>query len=334
MVNESDLKKPFFFALVLHGLLFVAIFCVFVFPSDPHSQPMVVTSVRIIEAVAVDQKVLDKQLAAQKQAKELIAQQARDKKLKELAEAQRLKELERQRLLALKKHREDLRQQEKAKAEALAKQKEAQEMAAAAEAKAVALKKQAEIKKQAEAKKQQAEMSKHVELRRQAAFKRQQELEKQKRDEKRLAEAAKKKQATAELAKKQSQEKVKKEEDLLQQQIAEEERQIASAKKNQYRNEVEKYRGLISQAISQYWIVPEALAKDLSCVLLIRVGEGGTVQDVKLARSSGAPPLDRSAIAAVYKASPLPVPDDSELFDMFREIRLTVRPDVSLNETA
>jgi colicin import membrane protein len=37
--------------------------------------------------------------------------------------------------------------------------------------------------------------------------------------------------------------------------------------------------------------------------------------------------LDCSAIATVYKVSPLPVPTEPELFDKMREISLTVQPE-------
>lgn len=49
--------------------------------------------------------------------------------------------------------------------------------------------------------------------------------------------------------------------------------------------------------------------------------------EVTLTRSSGDPLLDRSAQTAIYKASPLPVPTDSETFNLFRDISLTVRPE-------
>lgn len=96
---------------------------------------------------------------------------------------------------------------------------------------------------------------------------------------------------------------------------------------NEQQGIVDKYKALIVQSISQHWIVPEHLTKDLACQLAIRVAPGGNVLGVKLVKSSGDPILDRSAIAAVYKASPLPVPADTRIFDKFRDLRLTVRPD-------
>jgi len=51
------------------------------------------------------------------------------------------------------------------------------------------------------------------------------------------------------------------------------------------------------------------------------------VLEVSLTRSSGDSILDRSAQSAIYKASPLPVPSDTDAFNVFRDISLTVRPE-------
>lgn len=94
----------------------------------------------------------------------------------------------------------------------------------------------------------------------------------------------------------------------------------------------DKYKAAIIQAISEQWVVPQHLPKNISCVLTLRVAPGGAVIDVTVKKSSGNPVLDNSAIAAVNKASPLPVPADPNLFDVFRTITLTVKPDGSLLE--
>lgn len=91
--------------------------------------------------------------------------------------------------------------------------------------------------------------------------------------------------------------------------------------------EIDKYKTMILQAISQQWILPPDLKKDLVAKLAVKVAPGGMVVDVKIVQSSGNAALDRSAQTAVYKASPLPVPKESLLFDDFRTINLTVRPE-------
>jgi colicin import membrane protein len=82
---------------------------------------------------------------------------------------------------------------------------------------------------------------------------------------------------------------------------------------------IDKYKALIVQAISSQWIVPPDLAQNISCELDIRLAPGGVVLQVSIARSSGNTVLDNSAVAAVNKASPLPVPTEPGMFNQFRE---------------
>jgi colicin import membrane protein len=89
----------------------------------------------------------------------------------------------------------------------------------------------------------------------------------------------------------------------------------------------DKYRHLILQSIAQQWIIPPELNKHLETKLAVRLAPGGMVLEVLIVKSSGNPVLDRSAQTAVYKASPLPVPKNSGLFNNFRQINLTVRPE-------
>jgi colicin import membrane protein len=114
----------------------------------------------------------------------------------------------------------------------------------------------------------------------------------------------------------------------LQQQISAEKHQLAKQFQTQAaQSEIDKYKAMILQTISSYWLVPENLEKGIYCQLLVHVGPGGVVLSVDLTKSSGNYLLDRSAKTAVLKASPLPVPTDPTLFDNFREIKLTVRPE-------
>jgi colicin import membrane protein len=124
---------------------------------------------------------------------------------------------------------------------------------------------------------------------------------------------------------------------IKKQQAAEKARAITQAKLEKERIEaanrarmsgvVDKYKALILGAIGQQWIVPDQVNKTLSSRFKIRLAPNGAVLDVQLTRSSGDPVLDRSAQAAIYKASPLPVPSEPDVFNQFREISLTVRPE-------
>jgi colicin import membrane protein len=53
---------------------------------------------------------------------------------------------------------------------------------------------------------------------------------------------------------------------------------------------------------------------------------GGDVVLAQVVTSSGNSIFDRRAEIAVKKASPLPVPDDSRVFEMMRDINLTFQP--------
>ena len=94
---------------------------------------------------------------------------------------------------------------------------------------------------------------------------------------------------------------------------------------------MEKYRHLILQSIAQQWIIPPELNKRLETKLTVRLAPGGMVLEVIIVKSSGNSVLDRSAQTAVYKASPLPVPKNTALFNAVRQIDLTVRPEGMLN---
>lgn len=93
--------------------------------------------------------------------------------------------------------------------------------------------------------------------------------------------------------------------------------------------QVDKYKALILQAIEQNWILPPEVNQPLCAELLIHLAPDGTVLEVSVSHTSGNAKFDQSALLAVQKASPLPVPDDFQTFQMFRELRLSVKPDLN-----
>jgi len=120
----------------------------------------------------------------------------------------------------------------------------------------------------------------------------------------------------------------------IQQQMLQEQKNIAGALQQKTRGEVNKYKALILQVISQNWIIPGSVDKNRYAQLLIRVAPGGVVLDVQVVKSSGDESLDRSVTAAIFKSSPLPVPHDSDAFDQFRQFVLKVKPENILNSAA
>ncbi len=113
----------------------------------------------------------------------------------------------------------------------------------------------------------------------------------------------------------------------LRQQLFDEKIKLEATKSRESQGEVNKYKALILQAISERWIVPPQANKKLYCELMIRLAPGGMVLDVQVTKSSGDVSLDHSARAAVLKASPLPVPSDPDAFSAFRQFVLKVKPE-------
>ncbi len=247
---------------------------------------------RIIKAVAVDEQEV---MAAVQQLKK-----ERDQKIRD--------EANRQKALAM--------QAEAARQKRLQEQQKIERLKKEAEALALAQKKklEEEKKRMEELAKQQALRQKELKVleEKQQALKKQKEIE-----EKNLA--AVKAQQEVEAKARQLQEQKKQEEAARAAQDA--------AKKVRIAGVVDRYKALIINAISQQWILPDQVDNRLSSQFRIRLAPNGTVLEVTLTRSSGDPILDRSAQSAIYKASPLPVPSDPEVFDVFRDISLTVRPE-------
>ncbi|MEM7431867.1 MAG: TonB C-terminal domain-containing protein [Pseudomonadota bacterium] len=85
------------------------------------------------------------------------------------------------------------------------------------------------------------------------------------------------------------------------------------------------YEYRIRQHISRYWVQPAQLPAGIECVLNIRQLPGGEVVSVSMGRCNGDDVLKRSLLAAVDRASPLPMPVNPDVFD--RQVILTFRPD-------
>jgi len=70
----------------------------------------------------------------------------------------------------------------------------------------------------------------------------------------------------------------------------------------------------INTKVIHSWVIPATGSEDLKCTIKIKLKPDGTVISAEIISSSGDEVFDRSAENAVQKASPLPVPNDKELF--------------------
>ena len=117
-------------------------------------------------------------------------------------------------------------------------------------------------------------------------------------------------------------------EQSLQEQLAAEEKQRTDAvHAARAASEVDKYTALIKQRVIHNWNHPVGVTKGLKCVVHVRLTPGGEVLSHTVVRSSGNALFDRSAEYAVYKAAPLPLPEDPSLFDNFREFEFRFIPE-------
>lgn len=180
--------------------------------------------------------------------------------------------------------------------------------------------------KAAEEKKHQQEMAKVRRLREQAIAIKKARI----REEQRLLKIKKEQTRLKRQRQKEKQALIKKQDllqqKLMQQQLQNDQQQLTHLKTQQMQGTIDQYKAKIIQAIASRWVVPADANKNMSSQFLIHVAPGGVVLGVQLLRSSGNDALDRSARVAIFKASPLPVPNNPAIFDKFRELRLTVSP--------
>lgn len=282
--------SAFIYALLAHGVLIAML----VFSLDWTPKPVVQGSdapkKEIVEAVAVDPTKVEQELK-----KIESAEQRRQREAE-----QRLRELE-------------------AKAQAAARKREQEEK----RAKALQRKREAEAKRLAEMKKKQEEEAKRL-----AEKKKKEEAERRKREEqKRLAEEERKRKMAAEAKRKQEEEKRKAAEAALQAKLAEEQAQMErAARAKRAQRLVSQYTVAIKRKVTQNWIRPPGIPAGLSCTVRVQLIPGGDVASVEVLKSSGNAVFDRSVEAAVYKAAPLPLPDDASLFEQFRQLTFVFSP--------
>ena len=251
-------------------------------------------------AIGISFKSADPKISAVKQEKVIEAVAIDEKKIK--AEINKLKKDD------ARKKQEQKRLQEKARKAKKERQNE--------ERKLRVLKKKQKEQEQLNKKKQIAEKKRLAKLEKDRIAQEQQEKIRLKK----LNELEKKEQerkAQLEREEKQRKDKIEKKK---QQELEEKRRQ-------QELNEISKYTGLINAKVSRNWIYLDSYGKDLKCIIQIQLLPSGDVINAKVIKSSGNSAFDRSAELAALKASPLPVPKDTDLFQReFRTVNLDFEP--------
>ena len=177
-------------------------------------------------------------------------------------------------------------------------------------------------KREAEEKARQEQAKLNEQKRREDEKRKAQEAEKKRKDAARQAEAKKQKEA---------EERRKAAESSLKEMLANEEqeraREKAGAEAARAQKELARVEGLIKQKIERNWVRPTGWSEGVECVVRVRLIPTGEPVQATVVRSCGNPAFDRSVENAVYKASPLPLPEDKGLFEHFRELDLRFRPE-------
>jgi len=301
--------RPFVYAVLVHLMLLAVL--IFSFDWTPSIRPTTASKPAPVQAVVVDAAQLDAEVKRQKQLEEQKQREVQEK-LKRAEEQAKAAEEKRQqedkRAAEMKRQREEQARkqaEEKRKAEVAARQKaEAEKQRKAAEAEK---QRQEEAKRKAEAEKK-----------RQDEAKRKAEAEKQRQEEaKRKAEAEKKRQEEA--ARKAA-------EQEMQARLAAEQERMATQRRSAMQRMIDEYVLYIQEKVQRSWIRPPSSGSELSCTVEVRLIPSGEVIDAQIVRSSGNAAFDRSVEAAVFKASPLPVPPDAEVMEQFRSLRFEFKP--------
>ena len=326
----------FIATLLFHALIALAL----LLNLDWQQQPVVVeaTQYEVVDAVAIDESKLLAKLGSSKavEFKETFQHQweqqqrlaaIRYEKLKQ--EEQRLEKIrlekerakELARLAKLEQERKRLEKQRKQEQQRLAKLRQKQaELKRQAEKKKAEKERREREKKAAQrkaAEKERKEKERKAQIARVAKQERerQQQLEKQRQQEQQRKEAARK--AKIEQEKQAARQRQAAKEAELQ-------RQIAAKRKAIQDQRIARVINAIRGKVLQHWQRPANTSTNLSSRILVKLTTKGAVIQAQLTVSSGHTAFDSSAIRAVYKASPLPIPKD--LYSHFKSFTFTFRP--------
>jgi colicin import membrane protein len=245
----------------------------------------------VIQAVTVDS---DKQQQEEQKKKE------EEERKRKAAEERKRKEAEQRRLAEQRKREEQARKRQEAEAQRkLVKERK---------------RKEAEEQRKAEAERQRLEQeTKRLTEERQRIEQERQRLEQQRQERERAAEEERKRKEA--------------EKQLSEAMAAEERERQEAARRARALTAAEKYKILIRQKVSRNWVRPPGAAKGLQCTVKVRLAASGDVLTVAVTQSSGNDLFDRSVENAVLKASPLPLPEEKDLFDYFRDIEFLFNPE-------
>ena len=90
---------------------------------------------------------------------------------------------------------------------------------------------------------------------------------------------------------------------------------------------VDEYKAKIQAKIRSNIVEPPDVAQDARAEFLVTLLPGGAVLKAELKKSSGNRAYDDRVERAILKSDPLPLPQDVQLFNRFRELDLVFKPE-------
>lgn len=107
---------------------------------------------------------------------------------------------------------------------------------------------------------------------------------------------------------------------------AEAEKRAAAQAAQQAQKQIDEFTARIRAAIRDKVIVPPGIDGNPQAEFEVKLLKNGTVAAVRLTRSSGVPAYDKAVERAIELAQPLPTPEDMEIFQQMRDLKLLFRP--------
>ena len=284
---------PIMLALLLHATVFGALIMTWDLARNAQpSAPLAISATLVTDsAVVVPPPVAEPQ--PQPEPEPAVVEP--EVQQPDLAEQARIEAEER-------KRQEDLRR-EQARLEELRQQEEAErQRQAEAEARRKHEEAEARRKREEEEAKRRAEEEAELERRRkEAERRRQEEIERQREENERQRLALEAEQRQAEI---------------------EAEQALLAARNS---NEMAAYQFAIRQKVQRNWVKPASARPGLECVVRVRQTAGGEVLSAAIVSCNGDEAVQRSIVAAIRKASPLPLPSNPLLFES--DLRFVFKPE-------
>jgi len=285
---------PFTFALVVHAAL--VIFLVFNFDWSTERQ-IAQPQAAVIQAVVIDESKVRKE---QEKLKKFEDRKHRDEEKRKKRVEDEVKAAENKRLEAENKRVEE----EKRLLNVQKKRKEEEKKANEAK-----IEREQEIKKaKEERKKRKAEEKER---------KKREEIERKQEEEERTRKEEVERKRRKEKERQQQEDKRQREEaeEALRKQLDEEQLVLDAVANRRRKTLMSAYVEAIRQDVERSWRKPPSVKSGMSCVVSVNQIPGGEVVDAKIVKCNTSDANFRTSVVnAVFKASPLPKPGDSVLF--------------------